>query len=148
MAIRAHNVVPADAYREFKLLCVRLDGQCAAWQTAMTGNITADDVWLWYRELYYYNVKFTEIALVPGIVEYATTQEDDPLYDIGVEFGALLTALVAAHTWLYAAIPRDVNGYTLTHTTTVEGDRVPAVYTTEQTAAFGPYLTAIAVAIA
>lgn len=146
--VRAHNVVPSEAYREFKQLCVRLDMQCAEWTAMLSGNVTADDVWLWYRELYWYNTRFNEIAAIPGIVDYALAQENDPTYDLIGAFVTLISALSAAHVWLYAAIPRDpVTLYTLTHTTTVEGERIPAVYIPTQTAAFIPYLTSIAASI-
>ena len=103
----------------------------------------------WYRELYWYNLRFGEIAAVPGILDYAIIQEDDDTYDLAAEFGVLIAAIVAAYSYLYTTIPRDPNGYVLTHTLSVEGDLVPAVYTAAipEVAAIGPYLTAIAAAL-
>ena len=146
---RVSNVVPQDAYREFKQLGVRLDSQCAEWLAKLAASITADDVLAWYRELYWYNLRFGEIAAVPGILDYAIVQEDDPTYDLAAEFGVLITAVVAAYSYIYTTIPRDPNGFVLTHTLSVDGDLVPAVYTAAipEVAAIGPYLTAIAAAL-
>jgi hypothetical protein len=147
MTVLASNQIPADAYTEFKRLCNRLDTKCAEWLTLLGANIDADQVWTWYRELYWAWTRLNEISAVPGIVEYAIIQEADPDYDVATEFVAMMGQLQTAHQWLYAAIPRDANGYTLTHTTTVEGERVARVFTPAQSAPFATYLQAIAAAI-
>jgi hypothetical protein len=147
MSVLASNQIPADAYAEFKRICVRIDGRCAEWVALLSADIDADTVWSWYRELNWAWTRLNEIAAVPGIADYAVAQEGDPAYDIVAEFGALIAQLVAAKDWLYAAIPRDVNGYILVHTTTPDGEIIARVYTPAESAAFIPYLDAIALAI-
>ena len=147
MSVLASNQIPADAYAEFKRICVRIDGRCAEWTALVSANIDADTVWGWYRELNWAWTRLNEIAAVPGIAEYAVAQEGDPTYDIVTEFGALMTQLGAAKDWLYAAIPRDVDGWVLTHKSTPEGEMVARVYTPAESVYFVPYLDAIAAAI-
>lgn len=147
MAVLASNQIPADAYAEFKRICVRVDGRCAEWTALLAANVDADTVWGWYRELNWAWTRINEIAAVPGIVEYAVAQEGDPAYDIVTEFGAMMAQLGAAKDWLYAAIPRDVDGYSLTHKTTTDGEVIARVYTPAESAPFIPYLDAIANAI-
>lgn len=147
MTVLASNQIPADAYAEFKRLCVRLDTKVGEWLALMAGDVDADTIWLWYRELYWTSGRLNEIAAVPGIAEYAIAQEANPDYDIVAAFVDLTTKLATAHQWLYAAIPRDVDGYTLTHTTTLEGLRVARVFAPTESAPFVPYLTAIGDAI-
>lgn len=147
MSVLASNQIPADAYAEFKRICVRIDGRCAEWLGLLSENVDADTVWMWYRELNWAWTRLTEIAAVPGIAQYAVEQEGDPTYDIAAEFGAMMTQLGAAKDWLYDAIPRDANGYILVYTTTPEGEMVPRVYTPADAAPFIPYLDAIAAAI-
>jgi len=53
---------------------------------------------------------FNEIAAIPGIAEYAISQEDDPLYDVVAEFQALVAVIGIAVAALAAAFPRDVDG--------------------------------------
>jgi hypothetical protein len=147
MAVLASNQIPADAYAEFKRICVRIDGRCAEWTALLAANIDADTVWQWYRELNWAFTRISEIGAVPGIVEYAVAQEGDPDYDIVAEFGTMMTQLGTAKDWLYAAIPRDLDGYILTHKTTTAGEITARVYTPAESAAFIPYLDAIAAAI-
>ena len=147
MSVLASNQIPADAYAEFKRICVRIDGRCAEWAALLTSNIDADTVWNWYRELNWAWTRLNEISVVPHIDDYAVAQEGDPTYDIVVEFGALMTQLGAAKDWLYAAIPRDVSGWVLTHKSTPDGEMVARIYTPAESAPFIPYLDAIAAAI-
>lgn len=147
--VLASNQIPADAYREFKQLCNRVDGKCAEWIALLSADVDADQVWAWYTEMYLAWKRLNEIAAVPGIAEYAAAQEYavDPAYDPAAAFATLMGALVSAKDWLYAAMPRDVNGYLLTHTSTPEAVLVPRVYTPAETAALIPYLEAIAAVI-
>lgn len=147
MAVLASNQIPADAYADFKRLAVRIDQKCAEWLALLAADVDADQVWSWYRELYWAWTRLNEIAAVPGIVEYALEQEGNATYDVVAEFGAMMALLQSAYAWLYAAIPRDANGYTLTHTTTQLGERVPRVFTPVESAPFQPYLSALAAAI-
>ena len=148
MAFLASTQIPADAYAEAKRIANTLDAKCGEWIGFLAEDVDADQVWILYRELKHTLDRLDAIAAVPGIVEYAQAQEDVLDYDVAAEFGAMTTAITNAGTWTYNAIPRDGNGYTLTHTTTTLGERIPRIFTPSQTAPLVPLLQAIVDAIA
>ena len=150
MAFPASNIIPSDAYSEAKRIALAIKAMADLWIVKLTGNVDADEVWSLYREAWYSYTRLQEIAAVPGIVEYAIAQESDPTLDVVAEFLAMLAAINAARSWIYTAIPRDPNGYTLTHTTMVDGTRVPAVWPpgAESTGPLIPLLQAVSASIA
>jgi hypothetical protein len=143
----ASNVVPSKGYVRAKEIAHTLDLKVQEWLGMLAGDVTADDVWSWYREMYWDYQALLEIATIEGIEAYAIAQEVDPELDIVAAWNAMLAAISAAYLWLYAAIPRDVNGYLLTHKSTVAGELTPRVFTPAETAPFIPLLQAIDAAI-
>jgi len=147
MAFLASNQIPADAYQKAKRTAIKIDDKCAEWIGLLASDINADQIWAWYREVKWAYDTLGECAAVPGIAAYAIEQEGDPTYDVAAEFATMRGAIFDAASWVYNAIPRDVNGYTLTHTTTVLGERVPRVFPPAQTAPLIPLLEAVQIAI-
>ena len=148
MAFLASTQIPADAYAEAKRIANTLDAKCEEWIGFLASDVDADQVWSLYRELKHTLDRLNAIAAVTGIKEYAQAQEELPDYEVVVEFGVMTTAITNAGTWVYNAIPRDGSGYTLTHTTTTLGERIPRIFTPTQTAPLVPLLQAIVDAIA
>lgn len=148
MAFPASNIIPSDAYSEAKRIAIRIKDMADLWIDKLSGNVDADEVWTLYRDAWYSYTRLQEIAAVPGIAEYAIAQESDLNLDVVAEFLAMVSALYAAAGWIYTAIPRDPNGYTLTHTTTVDGTRVPASWPPVATAPLIPLLQAVSASIA
>ena len=147
MAFPASTVVPANGYVRAKEIAYTLDRKVQEWVGMLSANVTADDVWSWYRELYSSYQALLAIGAIPGIAEYAIAQEADTELDIVAEFNAMLAAISAAYSWIYVALPRDVDGWLLTHKSTVVGELTPRVFVPAESAPLIPLLQAVDAAI-
>lgn len=139
----ASSIVPAKGYIRAKEIARAQDLKCAERITQLSGDIDADIIWSWYTDLYTARQQLLEIAAIPGIVAFAIEQEDDPTIDLPAAFNAMLSAIEAAATWIYQALPRDGAGYVLIHTTTTTGVLLPRMFAPAATAPLIPLLQAI-----
>lgn len=111
MAFRASNILPQRGYNQARAIALDLKSYCAskAADIQANGDDTGDLLGI-LAKLTQASADFNEIAAIPGIAEYAISQEDDPLYDVVAEFQALVAVIGIAVAALAAAFPRDVDG--------------------------------------
>jgi hypothetical protein len=122
MGFPASQIIPADAYEDAKRLANNMKANASRWETACASDVSADDAWLWCRESYTLYNSLLEKGAVPGILAYAVAQEleNDPTITEQImsdAWSAMTTSIQAVYTWIYNALPRDIDGYLLTHKT-------------------------------
>lgn len=112
-----------------------------------SGNVSADTILGIYRRLRSEHARITEVAAIPGMVQFAKDQNNDPNYDIVAEGQTLLGLIDTAADWIVTNMPTvDVNGtdYLVLLTLAAEADDVTwRTFTPAQTATLRTYLTAI-----
>jgi len=98
---------PADAYRQATATAGRLKKESIIKRAVMiAGDISFDVVMRLRDDLINADALFATAAAVPGIVEYARAQNNDPDYDIIADFVAMRNAVSAALTAVEAALPQ------------------------------------------
>ena len=147
MAFPASTIVPAFGYVTAKQRARALDLKVQEWIGLLAGEVTFDQIWSWYGELYATYVYFGEVAAIDGIGAFAIAQEDDDTLDIVAEFQAMRAAIQTAATWIYNTIPRDASGYALVYKTTSAHELTARVFGTTGTAPLIPLLQAVDAAI-
>lgn len=66
-------------------------------------------------------VVLDDVAAMAGIVEFAKDQENDPTYDVAVEFTAMRAAAVSVRDWIITNFPKDAGGFILKDTLELSG---------------------------
>ena len=72
---------------------------------------------------------------VPGLVAYARAEKNNQTLDVVAEFNAMRAALIALRDEVFGSLPVNGGGV-VEYAVTVDGDRVPLVFTPAQTANF------------
>lgn len=113
MAFRAGNIVASKGYTRAKEVATHVK----AYVQRRIGNIQngagTDLLLSIYFDLYRAREELDGIRTVPGIAEYAKSQEDDSAYDVGAEFNAMISAIDAATSYIESALPTDGAGWLL-----------------------------------
>lgn len=97
-----------------------------------------------------YKAELQRVAAVPGIVEYAREQYEEPLLDLGVETTTLVAAIDTVLTWVRSTFPAEGAGYLLArqwNPDTAVGGTVDRSFTTTQTALLRTHLDALIAAV-
>ena len=106
---RASSRTSAVAYGQAKDAALNLKQQVAYVIDVMSANDTTySAIASYYGILNRAHNQLTTIAQTAGIAAFAIEQEDDPLYDLVVEFQAMLGAITAAKDWMTANLPLSV----------------------------------------
>lgn len=109
MAFNASNIIPQEAYQTTRLAAVTLKLNLESFRAQMAaGNISYDFVRGVYRTLVRATNQFTAMKGTPGLLDYAKSQEDNPLYDVAAEFTGMQNAISSAISWLEANVPTAV----------------------------------------
>jgi hypothetical protein len=134
MAFRASTITLDQGLRRAKeqALWIKQHHQSAV-QT-LTGNVNSNQIFQLIDNTAAVISMLQEDASVPGIAAYAQQQFNDPAYNVGAEFTAMVNALQAVVAWVVNNFPKDANGFLLSHTINANGSRTPRVFTPAQTA--------------
>lgn len=111
--------------------------------TSAAGNVSFNVVEGLHAYLVDTIAEWERIATVPGIAEYAQAQHNDPAYDIGAEFTAMVNAAAASRDFIETSIPKDVNGFWLVYSWDAEHKRVTRSFTPAQTVGLRTQLDAL-----
>jgi len=147
MAFRATNVLPAEGLRDAKGLAVNLDNYAASLSVSFARGENSERILNALSTLISYRQRFASIAATPNLAQYAKAQENDPAYDIGAEFTAMIATLDTVITTIQAAFPKDANGFLLAETLNAAGERVPRKFTGAQLAGIVADLDAVVAGI-
>jgi len=148
MSFRAQNTIPDKAFTQAKSLAVSVRAQAQQAATDFTSiGADSDRIFGLIRNTIRASEQFNALKATPGIAAFAKIQEDDPTYDIAVEFNAMVAAVDAVSDALIAAIPKDGNGYLLVQTMNAQGDVGPRQFTPAQVNSIVPLLVAVVQAI-
>lgn len=114
MAFRSTNILPEAGYKNARLLAVNIKNRSIAARTKMAaGNTSFETIWDLRKQLFQAHTTLGTFAVIPGIVQYARDQEDDPTYDIAAEFIALRAAIDDARSTIDLQLPADGNNWLL-----------------------------------
>lgn len=128
MAFRASNKTPVVVYERLKNTALNLRTYTANRIVAILANgLDADELENLYETIGGFKSSLAEMAGVPGLAAYASSQESDETYDVVAEYAALSASLVDVSDYIETAWPKDANGYLLTHQL-VAGDVVPRTF--------------------
>ncbi len=113
MAFLASNITPQLGYVEAKNIANFLKNYCSSRSTQFQLDTNADVILVTFHDLRRRKDELISIRSIPGIAQYAKDQEDDPAYDVVVEFDALIAAVEAVMSSIKTTFPTDVDGYLL-----------------------------------
>jgi hypothetical protein len=94
--------------RNLKLACSALIARSNA------GSINSSDIFGIYARLGSDSATLAAASQVPGIVEYARAQSNDPEYDVVAAFSGMQTAITAARNTISSGFPAS-GGYLQSH---------------------------------
>lgn len=134
MAFRASTFVPALTLQVVKRNAWQARQQLVNLVSAMTTGASSEEVFAAQKVLVNLNTSLTEAAAVPGIVDYAVSQEDDVGYDVVAEFTAMNAAIDAAIATIISGFPKDGSNFLLSHTFAANGTLVARNFTPAQLA--------------
>lgn len=143
MAFRATNILPQEGYDRSKKIASRLKQFSANRSAALAGGGNSDQVLGTVDSMKLFKEQLVEVATIPGIGDYAKTQEDDPTYDVVAEFTALLVLIDAVVAEVFATFPVDVSGFLQAYTLIADGTQVPRIFTPAQLAGLRTELNAV-----
>jgi hypothetical protein len=113
MTFRASNQLPQDGYETAKRLAISIKSYCSSKASQFANDTTADVIISVFQDLTRWREQLHSIRQIPGIVQYARDQEDDPSYNVAAEFNNMLTAIDSVIANVNATYPRDGSGYLL-----------------------------------
>jgi hypothetical protein len=143
MAFKASNIVLSRAYDEIKREALKVKNEATSVGAAATaGDITASRILGLSGNLRSASLNMAERAVTPGLVNYAKTQEDDPAYDVGADYAAMMQGINAVVAWISTNLPTS-GGYLQTDTLNVDGSITSRSFPSAQTAGLVTQLTAL-----
>lgn len=146
MAFKTGSV--AFVYDEVCRTAAEIKDACARTATAMAAaNTPATTVFDLLIRAKQTIARFNTLKSTPGLAEYAKAQNDDPTYEVGAEFAAMLVALTLLASQIESDFPKDGNGFLLAQTFGASGP-VDRAFTPAQTAAIRNRLNAVVASIA
>jgi hypothetical protein len=149
MPFLASNQIPSEGYAQAKKIANQLkayaSGLALKWSNQ---NISRDEVLATWQQLRSTHAVLTNIAAIPGIAEYAATQENRPGYDVAAEFTGMLNAITAVTNNIEAVFPKQ-NGFLLVSQFGAGGTVVTGSFTVQELSASGviPLLQALAATV-
>lgn len=132
MAFRATNILPETGYDQAKKIATSLKKFSANRSAALVGGGDSNNVLGTVDTMILYKAQLNEVATIPGIGDYAKSQENDPAYDVAAEFVALLLLIDAVITEVVTTFPVDGSGFLLAYTQSPDGTLVPRTFSVPQ----------------
>jgi len=147
MAFKALNILPDKGYEHAKELATSLQTFCGFRQTELAAGANADIVLGTLSALISYRENLTKIKLIAGIGKYAQDQENDPAYDVSLEFNNLLALIETGINTIGTLFPADATGFLLSHTFNTDWTLAPRAFTGSQLSPVGTALGDISAGI-
>ncbi len=134
---------------EAQSLALRLKGEAAQIsERSLAGNLTALDV-LVYQERVKASLSRLEILrTAPGVGQFAKDQFADQLFDIAIEFDAMLLEMQNVLTWIRVNIPTSAGGFVEAQTIELDDTVIKRTFSSAQTVTFRVQLDALIASIA
>lgn len=109
VTFRASNIVPQDAYNLAKRTALQLKTNLSSQRAALAaGSADYDFLRDIYLTLSRAKNGFDNLRTTPGLADYASSQENDPAYDVAAEFTSMLSSITSAMAWIEANVPTSV----------------------------------------
>jgi len=143
MAFKALNIIPDKGYERAKEIAVRLRTYTVNTSGKLSSGATSVRVLGVLNSLIGYKNDFNLVKIIPGIVGYASDQENDPGYDVVVEFNALIAFIDTAISTITSTFPTDANGFLLANKFNPDGTLSPRSFTAAQMSGLTTALTDI-----
>ena len=140
MTFRASSEITSNALSEIKFGAVRAKALAQQMVSQMSGADTSAQTLLnLLHQIRTLIERWAILSTTPGLAGYARDQENDPGYDVVVEFLTMRTALITVRDRIIAELPKatdpvGVGGRLAVYTLTANGDLVAATFTPPQTA--------------
>lgn len=117
------NDTPAQQYRRALQIASQLRAQAVVYRDqAQAGSVRAMDLDTGLLfVLVESRIELQRARNAPGIVDYAKAQQDDPAYNIALEFTAMIAELDTTLAWMEANFPQDGTGHIITKTFVGDG---------------------------
>ena len=147
MTFRAASAIPAGEYQRAKQQAVQIRNYALSRSVLFASGANSLEVLSTVDNLSAMHSTLNGFKDVPGIIAYASDQEDDPTYDVSAEFTATLATIETFVTDVVATLPKDVDGYLLLNEILPDGTLVPRDFTPAQLSAAKTNLDAIAASI-
>ncbi len=80
-------------------------------ERSTTGNMTAGDVLTYQERLKDQADRLDVLKATPGIGQFAKNQFNDIMFDIAIEFDAMLLQVQVVLTWIRVNLPVSANGF-------------------------------------
>ena len=113
MAFRATNLIPAEQYDRAKRQAIQVKSLAESRSASFATGATALEVLTLADNLVAMRDNLNGYKTTPGIAAYAEAQEDDPLYDVALEFNTMIAAIDAVLTEIGTSMPTDANDWAL-----------------------------------
>ncbi len=135
MTFKATNQIQSDGLTEAK----RLANAQVAFATEVSASmaaaaVSANRVIQVHRSFQRALDRWNAIKAIPGILQYARDQEDDQIYDVVVEFNAMIAAAEVVRDRVELDVPTDGSGFLLLKQFDAGHDLTTRDFTTAQTA--------------
>lgn len=147
MAFRATNLIPAEEYERAKRLAIQVQRLADARAIEFATGATSAEILALVDNLSSFKTGLQAAKDVPGIVDYAIAQEDDPLYNVATEFTAMIAAITAVIDEVVTTLPTDVNDWLLINKIELDGSLTPRSFSGAALATIISLLTALSATI-
>ena len=147
MGVRATNVLPRVGYDLAKGVAANLKNYVTNRSTQFQNTINRDIVLVTMQDIRRAKVDLQNSAAIPGIVQYAQDQENDPTYDVVGEFTALIALIDAVIDSVTLTFPTDAGGFLLEKKFAPDGTYTFGTFTGPQLANLRTALDAIAAVV-
>ncbi len=133
---------------EAQSLALRLKSEAAAMSaSSLTGNLTALAVVVYQDRIKENLVRLETLRGAPGIGQFAKDQFADQLFDISLEFDAMLLEVQNVLTWIRVNIPTDAGGFVEAQTIELDDTITNRTFSSAQTVTFRVQLDALIASI-
>ena len=93
MSFIASGILPAVAYQNIKRHALNVKQTCQDARVAAESTVGADRILALMNQMVGFKTSLAREAATPGLDAYATSQEDDPSYDVSAEYLAVRSAI-------------------------------------------------------
>lgn len=138
MAFPASQIMLKNALDSVAINATRIKGEVDSMNArSAAGDVPREDFWNLQQRLQHTIDVWDVNAQVPGLVQYAKDQYNDPALDIVAEYNAMRAAAITLRDWIFGAIPTAAqDGAARLRIIDTQGNETPIMVTTAQSANF------------
>ncbi len=116
-------------------------------ERSTTGNMTAGDILTYQERLKEQADRLDVLKATPGIGQFAKDQFNDILFDIVVEFDAMLLQMQGVLTWIRVNLPVSANGFVEERIIELDNTITHRTFSSAQASTFRAELNALVTSI-